>query len=270
MKRNEVRSVIKEFLLEFDIKALSSDVADKLAIYLQEKYPSTKFGNSYNIECKFDDFFCARNVCGKIDRCDSFEESYVLDSVTFDINKDLQVMVWDKEPFALTLDMDNLSDDDLIDINNINNQGKIDVYTTFMRIGEKNRGKLASKIPNSEALELFDKDIPPFAFYEYDGLFYHTTRKAVGDLGGGVGFGGYVREQGSVAEISNTVISIGSHAFDGCKNLTKVYISSNVNYIGKHAFANIPDLVIYCNLPSKPDTWDNEWCDENCTVYFNN
>jgi hypothetical protein len=50
--------------------------------------------------------------------------------------------------------------------------------------------------------------------------------------------------------------------------LTEVYLSGNVHYIGKHAFANIPGLKIYCDASAKPAAWDDEWCDEACIVEF--
>lgn len=110
--------------------------------------------------------------------------------------------------------------------------------------------------------------IPPYAFYNYEGKFYHTTNHAIGDIGGGIGFGGFIKELGSITEIRAK--SIGEHAFDGCKNLTEVYLNNDVHYIGKHAFSNVQNLIIHCPTAQKPTTWDEEWCDFNCDVRWGN
>ena len=266
MTRTDIRTLIKEFLANAGTKVLSSHLSDKLAAQLRKQYPDRQHGNVYNINCEYDDLFNMIN--GRIDRCDSFEQDSVMDSVSFAIDKDLRVEAWDQTPAVLTLDMNDLSEDDLVDISHMNDFGRVDVYKTFMRTPAKDRGKLAAMIPHARGLELFDEDIPPYAFYQYEGKFYSFTGKAVGDLGGGVGFGGSVRALGTVAEISSRVVVIGEHAFDGCRNLTEVYLPGNVHYVGKHAFANIPGLIIRCGAASKPALWDDQWCDENCTVYF--
>lgn len=269
MNRIEIRNVIKEYLIDHNVGRVSQELAAKLNSFLKMKYPNEKYGNSYTIECEFTDLFMkSDSITGRIDRFDPFEPDFIIDSVSFSIDDGLHIMTWEKDKVVLNLDMDSLSEDDKTDIMNIDSFHNIDVYGTFMRIVPQNRGKLAAMIPDSMALELFEKDIPPYAFYQYDGLFYHTTSRGVGNLGGGFGFGGFVRKKGGIAEIGNRFSSIGEHAFDGCSNLTEVHISGNIHYVGKHAFSNIPGLVIYCNLPAKPTTWDDEWCDKNCKVYF--
>lgn len=268
MNRTEIRELIKEYLEANNVKNVSADVAEELGAYLRKKHPNKRYGNLYTVYCEFWEFFPDDHIDGRIDLCDPLETEKVICSVKFFIDKKLRVMTWENQPIALTLDVNNLTEDDLIDIENIDAYGKIDIYYTFMRTPAKDRGKLAAMIPGSLALELFVTDIPPYAFYGYDGLFYHRTNKAVGDIGGGFGFGGLVRELGTVATIGNGVVSVGDHAFDGCRHLTEIRIASSVRYIGKHAFSNIPGLVIRCNMSSKPAMWDDEWCDENCTVYF--
>lgn len=270
MDRTEIRTLIKEYLIDNNVMKISSQLADNLKSFLKEKHPNKRFGNSYKIKCEFSDLFGKGGcITGKIDRCDPLEPDFVIDSVSFSIDGELRVMTWEKDKIVLTLDMSNLSEDDKTDISNIDNYHNIDVYRTFMHIPPHHRGKLATMIPDSRALELLEDDIPPYAFYKYEGLFYHTTNRGVGNLGGGFGFGGFIREKGSIAEIGNRFASIGEHAFDGCLNLKEVHLSGKIHYIGKHAFSNIPGLIIHCDASSKPACWDDEWCDENCTVYFN-
>ena len=269
MKREEIRLKLKDFLKDKCVKKLTAQVAYEIKEFLREKYPNQRFGNSNTIDSKFSELF-AKGGCisGKIDRCDPFEPTFIIDSVRFSIDCDLSVMVWENDKFALNLDLNNLSEDDITDIKHIGNGSEIDLYRTFIRIPVKDRGKFAEMIPDSLALDLLGDDIPPYAFYKYNGLFYHTTTKGVGDLGGGIGFGGYIKERGSKVQIKNNVVSIGEHAFDCCSNLTEVHISGNVHYVGKHAFSNIPNLIIYCDMVSKPSTWDDEWCDKNCKVVY--
>jgi len=271
MKRTDIRAIIKEYLADSTVKELSEQVASDLVAYLRKRFPNKQFGNVYNVECDFWGFFAdSGSISGKIERCDPTEVDHVIDSVSFSIDKELRVMVWDQDEFALTLNMNHLSEDDVTDIMHMaDTRHKVDIYRTFMRIPSKDRGKLSSMIPDSKALSLFESDVPPYAFYQYDGLFYHNTNRCVGDLGRGIGFGGIIQEKGTIAEIGNRFISIGEHAFDGCKNLTEVHISGKIHYVGKHAFANIPGLVIYCNASAKPSAWDDEWCDESCKVLFN-
>ena len=271
MKRTDIRAAIKEYLTDNIVTELSEEVADELAKYLKGRFPDKECGNLYNVECDFWGFFAENgSISGKIERCDPIEIDHVIDSVSFSIDKDLRVMAWDRDKTILSLDMHNLSEDDESDIMGMADPRRyVDIYRTFMRVPSKDRGKLSSMIPNSMALSLFEDDIPPYAFYQYDGYFLHKTNRGVGDLGGGVGYGGIIQEEGTIAEIGNRFVSIGEHAFDGCKNLTEVHISGNVHVVGKHAFSNIPGLVIYCSASAKPSTWDDDWCDENCKAFFN-
>ena len=154
MKRTEIRTLIKEYLADNNVEKMSQQTADELKRFLQAKHPNEKFGNSYKVECKFNDLFVKSDcVSGKIDRYDPFEPDFIIDSVSFSIDGDLRVMVWEKDKIALNLDMSNLSEDDKTDIMNIDNYHNIDVYRSFIRIPPQDRGKLATMIPNSMVLE---------------------------------------------------------------------------------------------------------------------
>ena len=190
MNRLDIRTAIKRFLAEKGVKTLTVSSADELLAYLCEQYPDTRFGNVYEFGCEYDELF--EIITGIINRCDPYDPESVIDSVTFKIDKNLRVTAWDQTPAVLTLDMNALTEDDLADIAHINQEGKVDIHKTFMRTPAKDRGKLAAMIPQSLALELFGNDIPPYAFYHYDGKFYSPTGRAVGDLGGSFGFGGFV------------------------------------------------------------------------------
>ena len=63
----------------------------------------------------------------------------------------------------------------------------------------------------------------------------------------------------------STIKSINSYAFDCCKNLNKVIIPINVEYIGYHAFTN---GIVYCEAKRKPDAWDNNFVSEQAKVYW--
>ena len=271
MKREEIRKCINEFFQNNSSIVLSKNTANELKRILEEKYENKEYGNKYEIEVEFNEIFAGPPIYGSVRRCDPFEKTKVLDCVEFIIDSNKGVAVRENRRFSLTLNMSNLSKDDLIDIENISyfysNKLSFDIYTTFMRVKPFDRGVLANKI--EDCLTCFTYDIPPYAFYNYAGKFYHTTNRAIGDIGGGKGFGGFVKEQWSIADISDSIISIGEHAFDGCKNLSGVNIKGNVHYIGKHAFSNIPGLIIHVNETSKPDLWDDEWCDSNCEVIWN-
>lgn len=260
MKREEVRKKIREFLNNNHISALSKGVADDLVVFLKEQYPDRQFGNVYDIKAKYDSSFS--QISGHIKRCDSFDRNDVIDAVSYKIMENLDINVSsDREKLLLTLDMNNLTRDDIVDIKmfSLPFSGNNDVYKTFMRVAPKERGKLASMVNGCP--QVFSTDIPPYAFYEYEGLFYCTTQERVSF--------GIVKMPGSVAELNTGLVSIGEHAFDGCKQLKKVLLSGDIHYVGKFAFANIPGLIIECSASSKPDYWDDEWCDSNCIVKWN-
>lgn len=68
--------------------------------------------------------------------------------------------------------------------------------------------------------------------------------------------------------IPDSVTSIGQYAFYGCYSLTRIIIPDSVISMGAHAFSMCGDLEIYCEAPSKPDGWDNEWNSQNRPVIW--
>ena len=58
--------------------------------------------------------------------------------------------------------------------------------------------------------------------------------------------------------ISKTITTIGSFAFSYCWNLKNVIIPKTVINLDKNIFQDISPT-IYCEVETKPDTWDNDW-----------
>ena len=54
-------------------------------------------------------------------------------------------------------------------------------------------------------------------------------------------------------------MSIGSGAFSECKSLVSVVIPKNVDIVGQHTFRDCIALTIYCEMDSKPSSWDYVW-----------
>ena len=72
--------------------------------------------------------------------------------------------------------------------------------------------------------------------------------------------------------LPDTVTRIESFAFSTCDELRAVYIPASVTEIGENAFVGLKNCTIYCEAPSKPDGWAENWlwedeC-ENVTVIF--
>ncbi len=59
--------------------------------------------------------------------------------------------------------------------------------------------------------------------------------------------------------VPSTVTTIDYWALGGCLYMTKVVIPSTVINISKEIFYNSYDVVIYCEVASKPSGWENEW-----------
>ena len=268
MEREEVRKHLHEYFKIVGNVELSDGLARDMVTYLKLKYPNRRFGNTYVIEGSFHSFFPKEHIEGCVKRMDPIEQNHVVDFIKFEIFGPDEIAVWGEDPVVLDLDLDHLSKDDLVDIKYLDlPSGRIDVINTFMRIPPKKRGLLAGMMENP--LAAFRHHVPPYAFYNYQGQFYHTTNKTFGDIGGGYGFGGFIRELGSTLEIDSSVKIIDEHAFDSCANLKEVIIKGKPHHIGKLAFSNTSGLVIRCRFDEKPGDWDEEWCDANCKVIWN-
>lgn len=59
--------------------------------------------------------------------------------------------------------------------------------------------------------------------------------------------------------LPSTLTSIGSQAFWQCDSLKRIIIPASVTNINAAAFAYCDRLTIYCEVASKPDTWNNDW-----------
>ena len=270
MKRNDIRAYIHGFFEDAKPVSLSEETTEKLKAFLEAKLSSAAHDTDFVVEADYHDFFPSNRIEGNTKRMDPVEPGRAVESVHFYIDSPEEVMVWSDEPFVLNLDMDCLSKDDLVDIKYLGKSPhgyEIDVYKTFLRIPPLKRGLLSSMM--EDPMGAFDHEVPPYAFYGYKGQFKHTTDETV-DLSGGLGqFLAHKVERGSTLDVDAWIESIGEHAFDGCTNLKEVIIRYKPHYVGKHAFANIPGLVIRCpRLSKKPDNWDDEWCDENCKIIW--
>ena len=69
-------------------------------------------------------------------------------------------------------------------------------------------------------------------------------------------------------KIPASVEFIGSDSFRDCSSLTSIYIPKNVLKIGYNAFKDCTNLTIYCETPSKPEGWDDDWNASNCPVVW--
>ena len=61
--------------------------------------------------------------------------------------------------------------------------------------------------------------------------------------------------------------SVGTSAFENCKNLKSVVLCEGVESIGENAFKGCSeDLIIYCMFENIPETWNENWNPDNCDV----
>ena len=62
-------------------------------------------------------------------------------------------------------------------------------------------------------------------------------------------------------EVPTSVTSISNNAFDNCQSLSAIYIPANVTTMGSDVFlaCNSSYLKVYCEAPSKPEGWADEW-----------
>ena len=73
-----------------------------------------------------------------------------------------------------------------------------------------------------------------------------------------------------IIEIPNSVTSIDSFAFNGCKSLKTITIPTTVTQMRSNTFAYCESLeTINCEATKKPDGWDNDWLNRECTATVN-
>lgn len=68
--------------------------------------------------------------------------------------------------------------------------------------------------------------------------------------------------------IPSSVTSIGDYAFSYCYSLSTIIIPSNVKTLGIGVFKENNFITIYCEIDSKPDTWQNGWALEIGLLYW--
>ena len=68
--------------------------------------------------------------------------------------------------------------------------------------------------------------------------------------------------------IPNSITNIGLYAFYGCKGLTSIEIPNSVTSIGLNAFEYCTNLTIYCEVESKPSSWNENWNPDNRLVVW--
>lgn len=59
--------------------------------------------------------------------------------------------------------------------------------------------------------------------------------------------------------LSSNLTIIDYFSFEGCVSLKKIFIPKSVKEIKDMAFDDCPDLTIYCEAESEPETWDILW-----------
>ena len=64
------------------------------------------------------------------------------------------------------------------------------------------------------------------------------------------------------------VTSVGASAFSNCRNLMSVVIPDTVTNMSAYAFRACTRLVIYCEHPSKPLSWNSYWNDSSLPVVW--
>ena len=72
--------------------------------------------------------------------------------------------------------------------------------------------------------------------------------------------------------IPESVTSIGEGAFSKCSSLTSIIIPDSVTNMESSVFASCYDLIVYCEVNSKPNGWSKYWSDdvENVIWGYNN
>ena len=108
-------------------------------------------------------------------------------------------------------------------------------------------------IPNSVTC------IGSFAFYNFRSLTSIEIPESVRSIGYGAFYKCFSLTN---IEIPESVTEIGSYAFGNCESLTSITIPESVTNIGKSVFYMCYDLIVYCEVNSKPSGWSEDWTDD--------
>ena len=68
--------------------------------------------------------------------------------------------------------------------------------------------------------------------------------------------------------IPSSVTSIDWGAFGHCDNFKAITIPNSVTRMDWNVFRNCPNLIIYCEAESKPESWTNGWNPDSCQVVW--
>lgn len=111
------------------------------------------------------------------------------------------------------------------------------------------------------------KDIYEHAFSECSNLDSIIIPEGIESIGSNSFWACYVL---SNVILPSTLKNIYHNAFGSCVKLNSIIIPNSVEYIESNAFGNGYSCNIYCQIYSKPDEWNDNWCnDSNCEVLWN-
>ena len=120
---------------------------------------------------------------------------------------------------------------------------------------------LVGGIPNTMAVEVHrnTKLLGNYCFYNLKGLTSVTLPNGVINIGDSAFYN--CRKLAHI-KIPNSVTSIGNKAFYNCSSLETAVIPKSVTNIGEHAFYGCTELIIYCEVNSRPIGWERQWYNE--------
>lgn len=92
------------------------------------------------------------------------------------------------------------------------------------------------------------------------------TLKNVTVRGGEIDFEAFKDCTGLEKVFLDGVTAVYNSAFDGCAGLLTVGIGKSVECMGNFVFSGCPKVNIFCEAPTKPIDWDDEWNADNRPV----
>ncbi len=72
-----------------------------------------------------------------------------------------------------------------------------------------------------------------------------------------------------ITTISDSLAHIGNNAFEGCVDLTSIYLTNSIITIGADAFSGCAALTIFTTLATPATGWNEKWNSSNCNVRWN-